>query len=105
MQPDAHDPFLTQLCAYLDRCTATASYAQAARDMGGVRITTLSKALETVMEKDVAVQRPLRAAWIVSRITGLPARGFFDKARVLGRRVDDEGTFHIAELAALRRLP
>ena len=45
----------------------------------------LSEALETLMEDDVAAGRPILAALCVSKMqTGIPARGFFLKAQVLG---------------------
>ncbi len=49
------------------------------------RIATLTAALERLMERDTAAGSPLRAVWVVSRATGLPARGFFQKAAALGR--------------------
>ena len=48
-------------------------------------IHRVGKALETLMEDDVAAGRPMLAALCVSKIRpGIPARGFFLAAQVLG---------------------
>ncbi len=56
------------------------------------------------MEEDVAADRPFIAALAISKARGgLPAPGFFDCARRLGRFAgdQDERTFHVAELNAV----
>ena len=59
------------------------------------------------MEEDAAVDRPFIAALVVSKARGgLPARGFFDCARHLGRFAGDANgqdawSFHAAELNAV----
>ncbi len=48
-------------------------------------IQRITDALEQLMEEDVAAGRPLLAAFAVSKAQpGIPARGFFLKARALG---------------------
>jgi hypothetical protein len=48
-------------------------------------IHRIVEALETLMEADIAAGRPMLAALCVSKIRpGIPARGFFMAARVLG---------------------
>ena len=49
------------------------------------KIHRLGEALETLMEADVAAGRPMLAALCVSKMwPGVPARGFFLAAKVLG---------------------
>jgi hypothetical protein len=48
-------------------------------------IHRVGEALETLMEDDVAAGRPILAALCVSKMrSGIPGRGFFLKAQVLG---------------------
>ena len=47
-------------------------------------IQRVAKALETLMREDAAQGRPLIAALVVSRRSGLPAPGFFELAVALG---------------------
>jgi hypothetical protein len=48
-------------------------------------IHRVGEALETLMEDDVAAGRPMLAALCVSKMwSGIPGRGFFLKAQVLG---------------------
>jgi hypothetical protein len=94
-----------QLRAYLVGCAAPVTYAQAACDLGGIKINTLTQLLEITMEEDITNGRPFLASRVISRTAPLPARGFFDKARALGRQIDDPAAFHATELAALRNLP
>lgn len=67
----------------------TISYGALARDLaipGPSTIAKLTAALEVLMEEDAALGLPLRAALCAGRLAnGLPAQGFFDKARTLGR--------------------
>jgi hypothetical protein len=99
------DGLAARLRAYLADRASPVTYAQTARDIGGIHINTLTQALELTMEQDATGAHPFIASWVVSRTRPLPARGYFDKARALGRTVDDEASFHAAELAALRNLP
>jgi hypothetical protein len=67
-------------------------------------IHRVTEALERLMEEDAAVDRPFIAALVISKARGgLPAPGFFDCARRLGRFADgqDARTFHAAELNAV----
>ena len=70
-------------------------------------IHRVTEALEHLMEEDAAADRPFIAALAISRARGgLPAPGFFDCARRLGRFAGDpEGqdawSFHAAELNAV----
>lgn len=66
----------------------TISYGALAKQLaipGPGAIATLTAALEVLMEADVALDRPLRAALVVGRLNGdQPAAGFFLKAAELG---------------------
>ena len=67
-------------------------------------IHQVTEALERLMEEDAAADRPFIAALVISKArVGLPAPGFFDCARRLGRFADglDARTFHAAELNAV----
>jgi hypothetical protein len=70
-------------------------------------IHQVTEALERLMEEDAAAERPLVAALAISRARGgLPAPGFFDCARRLGRFAGDPDgadarTFYAAELNAV----
>jgi hypothetical protein len=70
-------------------------------------IHQVTEALERLMEEDAATDRPFIAALAISKARdGLPAPGFFDCARRLGRfagdtDAQDERTFHAAELNAV----
>ena len=70
-------------------------------------IHQVTEALERLMEEDVAADRPLIAALAISKARGgLPAPGFFDCARRLGRFAgnpdsQDAWSFHAAELNAV----
>src|ERR1700736_228893 len=67
-------------------------------------IHRVTEALERLMEEDAAADRPFIAALAISKARGgLPAPGFFDSARRLGRFAGDPDsqdarTFHAAEL-------
>lgn len=66
----------------------TTTYGALAQDLGldgAGRIARLTTALEATMEQDARAGAPLRAARVLGRLSGgLPARGFFAKARDLG---------------------
>lgn len=89
---------------------APISYREAADRLGLVppgMIVRLGAALEALMEEDAAHGRPLLAALCVSRTgSGLPGRGFFDKAAGLGLFSGDPAgpearAFHARELVRL----
>ena len=67
-------------------------------------IHLVTEALERLMEEDAAADRPFIAALAISKARGgLPAPGFFDCARRLGRFAGDPDgqdawSFHAAEL-------
>ena len=64
-------------------------------------IHRVTEALERLMEEDAAANRPFIAALAISTARGgLPAPGFFDCARRLGRFAGDPDawSFHAAEL-------
>ena len=70
-------------------------------------IHRVTEALERLMEEDAAADRPFIAALAISKARGgLPAPGFFDCARRLGRFAGDPDgqdawSFHAAELNAV----
>ncbi len=65
-------------------------------------IHQVSVALEQLIQEDVAADRPLIAALVISKARGgLPAPGFFDCAERLGRfHGADMGAFYSAEFEA-----
>ena len=91
----------------LARAGRTATYQEVATELGLAgrhRIHRVAEALETTMDEDAAAGRPLLAAVVVSRArAGLPAPGFFARARALGRhqgaeRGREAADFHAREL-------
>ena len=98
---------LQRLAAVLEqarRQRKTLTYLQAAEAIHlrpPYRIHQLTELLERLMEQDAEAGRPLRAALVISRArAGLPADGFFDKAKLLGVFDGVEFTrFHQACLA------
>jgi hypothetical protein len=67
-------------------------------------IHRVTEALERLMEEDAAADRPFIAALAISKARGgLPAPGFFDCARRLGRFAGDPDawSFHAAQLNAV----
>lgn len=85
----------------------TVTYGALARALdipGPGSIARLTAALESLMAEDAAAGRPLRAALCSGKLAdGLPAPGFFEAARRLGRLApgDDPAAFARAERAAL----
>lgn len=71
----------------------TLTYGALAAEMGW-RVAELTAALETLMERDAAEGRPLRAALCEGRLSGsMPAPGFFQKAAALGFDLSDPADF------------
>jgi hypothetical protein len=80
----ALDAALGELVATGRTTTYGALAAQLGLDGAG-RIARLTAGLETTMAQDARRGQPLRAARVLGRASGgLPARGFFAKARELG---------------------
>lgn len=82
------------------------TYAELAREAeipAPHRIHKLTCFLETLMERDARLGAPLRSAVVVSRTTGVPGNGFFDKLDELGLVFPDEDRHqvHIRLLDAL----
>ncbi|MEE4295334.1 MAG: hypothetical protein V2J20_01815 [Wenzhouxiangella sp.] len=67
------------------------------------RIHRVTRLLEKTMKEDAEAGQPLQAALVVSRLgDGLPAEGFFDRARRLGVfKGRDAQAFHRSQLQAL----
>lgn len=89
----------------------TATYHEVVQALGVQpphRIHRLAQALEALMDEDAAAGRPFVAAVVVSKTgPGVPAPGFFARARALGRyRGPESGpeaaAYHHRELEALR---
>ena len=79
----------------------TVRYGDLAREYD-VRVSTLTEALEALMAEDVAAGRPLLAVVCEGRLSGgMPARGFFEAAALLGRDVSDPVGLVTLEQAAL----
>jgi hypothetical protein len=105
--PDPDLATLRRVLVPLARMRTTLSYAQLAAALGlgpphSIRRAAL--ALEALMAEDAAARLPFLACVVVSpRRGGLPAPGFFERARALGRMAPgaDPAAFHADELAAL----
>ena len=68
-------------------------------------IHQVTEALERLMEEDAAADRPFIAALAISKARGgLPAPGFFDCARRLGRFAGRSGRKDVSRRRAERRL-
>lgn len=80
-----------QVRRLLDAAPADAlplTYQQLAEALGLTppgTIQRVAQALEALMREDVRQGRPMMAALVVSRRSGLPAPGFFELAVTLGR--------------------
>ena len=69
-------------------------------------IHQVTEALERLMEEDAAAERPLVAALAISRASGgLPAPGFFDCARTLGRSLPTRLTMSLLTGAGCATVP
>lgn len=70
---------------------------------GPQRIHRITRLLEILMKEDFGAGRPIRSALVVSRVgRGLPAEGFFDRARRLGLfEGDNPADFHRRLLSVL----
>jgi hypothetical protein len=72
-------------------------------------INQITVALESLMKEDAEADRPFIAALVISKVRGgLPAVGFFDCARRLGRFAGDPNgaearSFHATELNAAQK--
>jgi len=88
-------------------CISYQELAKALHILPPHSIHRVTEALERLMEEDAAAGRPFIAALAISKARGgLPAPGFFDCARRLGRFAGDPDgqdarTFHAAELNAV----
>ena len=109
------DRFAEQLRARLQHMAAaglTITYGGLARLLELSPPNTIHQitvALERLMEEDAEAGRPFIAALVISKARGgLPAVGFFDCARRLGRFMDDPNaveahSFHATELKAAQK--
>ncbi|WP_376695317.1 hypothetical protein [Wenzhouxiangella sp. EGI_FJ10305] len=101
--------YLQRLAALLDQARVqrrTLTYLEAADALaipGPKRIHKTARLLELLLKEDVDAGRPIRAALVTSRVPpGLPAAGFFDRARRLGLYTgDDQAVFHARLLEEL----
>jgi len=91
LDPDQREQYLERLAAVLDEARIqrrTLTYLEVADALampGPQRIHKTTRLLEILLKHDAEAGRPLRAALAVSRTgQGLPAAGFFDRARRLG---------------------
>lgn len=109
MDPERRDAWLAALRDELERARIqrrSVTYLQLADALcipSPHRIHTVTRLLELLLNDDVRAGRPPLAALAVSRVRGgLPAPGFFDRARRLGLAVgDDPAEFHAAILKSL----
>lgn len=106
---EAREAYLRRLAALLEQARVqrrTLTYLEVADALampGPKRIHKTTRLIEILLKRDAQAGRPLRAALVTSRARpGLPAEGFFDRARRLGLfdGRDPEG-FHDRLLEAL----
>ena len=77
-------------------------FAHAADIPAPHRIHKLTAFLEELIAEDVSQSAPIRAAVIVSKVSRIPAAGFFLKLEDCGcDKAEDEGRYHQALLKAL----
>lgn len=109
LSPDEYESYLERLTELLERARLqqqTLTYLEVADALampGPKRIQKTTRLLETLLRRDAEAGRPLRAALVISRTSsGLPGRGFFERAQQLGLHDgrDPEG-FHARLLAEL----
>jgi hypothetical protein len=106
------DRYRAGLCALEDPVNEARGAAEQVAVIGSERlpphsIHRVTEALERLMEEDAAADRPFIAALAISKARGgLPAPGFFECARRLGRFTGDPDgqdawSFHADELNAV----
>lgn len=103
------DRYLERLAALLNHSRAqrrTLTYLEVADALAipaPMRIHKVAGLVERLLERDAEAGRPIRAALVISRARpGLPAEGFFDRARRLGLYAGgDQAAFHAELLAQL----
>lgn len=110
-RPNAADPEpdVDALAAVLDQARVqrrTMTYLEVADALampGPKRIHKTTRLIERLLKRDFEAGHPIRAALVVSRTRpGLPAEGFFDRARRLGLFAGgDVKAFHEALLREL----
>jgi hypothetical protein len=88
---DQREQSVRRLAALLDQARAqrrTLTYLEVADALaipGPKRIHKTTRLVEILLKRDAQAGRPLRAALVTSRTgSGLPGRGFFDRARRVG---------------------
>lgn len=109
MEPNERDAWLVRLRAELNRVRLeyrTVTYLQLADALAippPHRIHSVTRLLELLLEDDVRAGRPPLAALAVSRMRGgLPAPGFFERARRLRLPVgENPAEFHARVLKLL----
>lgn len=102
LDAEEREALLGRMASVLDRQAAqrrTLTYLELADAIampGPQRIHRTTRLLEILMKRDAEAERPIRAALVVSRTGGgLPAAGFFDRARRLGLFTgSDPADFH-----------
>lgn len=101
-------PGLAQALDDLAARGETVAYGALARALavpGPGSIARLTAALEATMAEDAAAGRPFRAALCAGRLAGgLPAPGFFDTARHLGRYAGPDQGAEAAAFAHAQRV-
>jgi len=87
----AREQDLRRLAALLDQARVqrrTLTYLEVADALavpGPKRIHKTTRLIEMLLKRDAEAGRPIRSALVTSRASpGLPARGFFDRARRMG---------------------
>lgn len=106
---EERDLYLERLAALLDRARVqrrTLTYLEVADALAipaPKRIHKTARLLELLLKRDAEAGRPIRTALVTSRARpGLPAEGFFDRARRLGLYTGgDQAAFHAALLDEL----
>lgn len=106
---EERERYLRRLAALLDQARVqrrTLTYLEVADALAipaPKRIHKTARLLEVLLKRDVEAGRPIRTALVTSRARpGLPADGFFDRARRLGLYAGgDQAAFHARLLEEL----
>ena len=97
--------FVLQIRAVLEYAVQSGSFVNYLPLAKSLKIFSANKqivqALMTLMEEDHKVGRPFICALVVNSTSGLPGKGFFDKAKDLGYQFIDDRLFWKTQCNAL----
>jgi len=81
----------------------TITYGELAHSIRSVTLGPRSRALYVLLheacDSEARSDRPMLGSVVVTKATGIPGKGYFDFARMLGHDISDERAFWTEELA------